>query len=137
MRIVQTMNNALTEHRTERDLWIAAAVAGLNAAVSMGFGIATVASQHSTTSWFAGDRSAVLVALLIAVVALRRPDGLLLVGSALVAVQAVDAVIRGSAGAFTDAVGPAVLALLTAVALIRMQRAPGRAAVGLRRPTTG
>jgi len=137
MRIVQIMNNALTEHRAGRDFWIAAAVAGLNAAVSMGFAIATAASQHSTASWFAGDRSAALVALLIAVVALRRPDGLLLVGSALVAVQAVDAVIRGSAGAFTDAVGPAVLALLTAVALIRMQRAPGRAAAGLRRPTTG
>ena len=29
----------------------------------MGFGIATVASQHSTTSWFAGDRSAVLGAM--------------------------------------------------------------------------
>lgn len=72
------MNNALTEHGTDRSFWIAAAVAGLNATV-----------------------------------------------------------IRAFTGTASGAVGPIAIALLTGAALLRLRRAPDRAAAGLRRPTTG
>jgi hypothetical protein len=111
------MNNAGTALSPSRRFWQAASIAGVNAVVSMGFAIATVAAESSSTAWYAADRAAALLVALAVVVALRHRAGLLLVGWMLVGVQAVDALIGLGTADVTKVVGPAVLAVATGVAL--------------------
>jgi hypothetical protein len=88
----------------------------------MGFAIATVAAEPSSTAWYAADRAAALLVALIVVVALRHRAGLLVVGWMLVGVQAVDALIGLGTADVTKVVGPAALAAATGIALFLAAR---------------
>jgi hypothetical protein len=102
--------------------WQAAGIAGVNAVVSVGFSIATVLAESSSTAWYAAGRAAALLVALIVVVALRQRAGLLVVGWTLAGVQAVDALIGLGTADVTKVVGPAALAVATGVALFLAAR---------------
>jgi hypothetical protein len=123
------VNNADKEQTVSGDFRLAGIVAGINALVSMGFAVVTIADQASSTAWYAGDRAAALLAALVVVVALRHRSGLLVVGWMLVAVQAVDALIGLATANVINAIGPAVLAVATAATLVRLSHRPRGAAV--------
>jgi hypothetical protein len=112
------MNNAHGER-----LLPVAVLAGLNAVVSVGFAVATVAAERSDAAWYAADRAAALLVALAVVAALRNRIGLLVVGWMLTGVQAADALIGLSAGNASKTVGPLILAAATAAVLVRAQRA--------------
>jgi hypothetical protein len=95
------------------------------AIVSVGFSIATVNREGTSTAWYGADRAAALLVAAVVVVSLGRRTGLLVVGWMLAAVQATDAVIGLASGSVTNTIGPAVLAVATALALVRLGRAPG------------
>ena len=116
------MNNAASER-----LLPVAVVAGLNAVVSVGFAVATVATERSDAAWYAADRAAALLAALAVVGVLRNRVGLLVVGWMLTAVQGADALVGLGEGNAAKAVGPLILALATAAALVRVRRTPTRA----------
>jgi hypothetical protein len=115
------MNNAHLKVR--RSFVTAAIVSGINASVSVGFAVASVAKAQTTTSWYAADRAAVLLVILVVVATRRSRTGLLATGWGLVLVQAADAVIGGAAGDVSKTVGPAILAIATAAALLVDSRA--------------
>jgi hypothetical protein len=103
---------------------LAAAVTGVNALVSMGFAVGTIATGSSSAAWYAADRAAALLVALAVVVALRQRTGLLVVGWTLAAVQAADAIVGLGTPDVTKVIGPAVLAAATAAALIRLSQRP-------------
>lgn len=123
-RTVHLMNNADAEQTVGVAFWLGALAAGINALVSMGFAVATVASGSSAVAWYAADRAAAFLGALVVVVALRYRAGLLVLGWALAAVQAIDAIIGVGTGAVSNVIGPAVLALVTAAAMIWLARRP-------------
>jgi hypothetical protein len=119
------MNISHEEVLPSTNFWSAALVAGLNASVSMGFAIATIAKESTSTAWYAGDRAAALLVALTVVAARRDRNGLLVVGSTLAGIQAADAFVRGlTTRDARDAVGPAALAGATSVSLLRLSRKP-------------
>jgi hypothetical protein len=119
-------DHSVKERTIPSGLWLVATVAGINALVSMGFAIATIAASPSSTAWYAADRAAALLAAVIVVSVLRHRAGLLVVGWMLAGVQAADALIGLGAGDIRNVIGPAVLAVATGVVLVRLTRNQGQ-----------
>jgi hypothetical protein len=122
--IIHDVNKSVREHIWPRGFRLAAIIAALNALVSMGFAIATIAARPSSTAWYAADRAAILLAAVAVVAALRHRAGLLVVGWMLTAVQALDAFIGLGTGNLPNAIGPAILAVATGIALTRLSTRP-------------
>ncbi len=116
------MNNTDSEQSMPRGaVTIAAAVAVVNAAVSVGYAIAAVVSEPVAVAWYAADRAVALLVAAVVVAWLRRAPLVALVCWILVAVQAMDAVVGLAGGDIAKTVGPAVLAAITAVAAARVR----------------
>jgi hypothetical protein len=122
--IVHEMDHKSAEHRVSLRFWLAAAIVGVNALAGVGFAIGTVVSAPSVVGWHFADRAAALLVTVLIVVAFRHRAGLLVVGWVLVGVQVVDALVGIGSRAAPTAIGPVILALATAGALIWLARTP-------------
>lgn len=101
--------------------WITAAVTLLSAAVSFGFSVAAVrrgAGDSRTSALYTLARSGALLVIAIAALFAHSYGVAVAAAGAMIVVQAVDAVIGVLTRNRSATIGPAILAILNAAALI-------------------
>lgn len=112
--IIHNMNNTLREPTSPRSMSrMLAIVVLLNAAISVGFAVATVVADPVGAGWYGADRAAVLFVAAVVIVIRRDARLLGLIGLVLTAVQLADGFVGLAAGDLSKTVGPFVIAALT------------------------
>ena len=107
----------------ELSYWVCAGVTTISAAVSFGYSVAGLRSEGSpskTASRYAFSRSAALLAAALIALFTGSVAFVAAVATAMVVVQAIDAVIGGSIPDRVKTYGPAVTALFNLAALVWM-----------------
>lgn len=99
--------------------WLCLAVTATSAAISLGYSIHAAGTDRANRlGQYAAARSAALMVAVVVVAVLHTRSALIPVAAAMVAVQALDAVIGVGTRKPEKIVGPAVLALINLVALL-------------------
>ncbi len=118
--MILLQNNSPTElEGSGAAYWICLAITATSAAVSLGYSVHAVGTDRANRlGQYAGARSAALMIATVVVAIAHTRSGLVPVAAAMVAVQALDAIIGVSTRKLEKIVGPAVLALVNLAALL-------------------